>query len=53
MITAHHHVAVRSNVDDKTRRFSVELTAAVLRTRTGRLIGYDNIDAVVETTSMM
>ena len=51
-ITARHHVAVRSNAGDKTRRFSVEPTLAGLRTLTDRLIGYDNIDAVVEPTSM-
>ncbi|WP_313674692.1 hypothetical protein [Mycolicibacterium sp.] len=51
-ITARHHVAVRSDGGETTKRFSVEPTLAGLRTLTDRLIGYDNIDAVVEPTSM-
>lgn len=51
-ITARHHVAVRSDGAETTKRFSVEPTLAGLRTLTDRLVGYDNIDAVVEPTSM-
>ncbi len=51
-ITARHHVAVRNDAGEQTKRFSVEPTLAGLRTLTDRLIGYDNIDAVVEPTSM-
>ena len=51
-ITARHHVAVRDDGAETPKRFSVEPTLGGLRTLTDRLVGYDNIDAVVEPTSM-